>query len=378
MTNIPSALPNNFPEKNIDAKVLSLWQEFNMQFATQASCVNAIFYVASNIGLLSCRYCGSNELQGSYGARVLKCLDCNKHTWFTAGTFFNRIRRPRAWLAAIWFMEHGAAISSSKLSQLVGISQSSALAMLKKLTTVIENHMNDISLAVPSAIFSDVICKRSRQTPAEAHPVAEQEEMERKAESLEHNSMDGRSNCSKDNNIYLEDADCGKDDSKNDCLKKNYSEIERGDRTQEFQGLEQEIYELLSDVPISANQLSIRTGAQISEVAVALVILELRDAITRLPGDQYIRNLPKKNSVYLEDCHIQNIVLATRKFIGEHFHGISRKYLQNYLAFYWCYVDRDRWHCGSLLEACLQFRPVTYIEILNYISPLIVKALPVS
>ena len=101
-----------------------------------------------------------------------------KVKWFTAGTFFDGIRHVRAWLAAIWMKENGASLTSAKLHRLVGIAYSSAWHILKKINTVLQEEMQE-GYDVASTFFSITYCKRSRETPAREHPIAEQEELEK-------------------------------------------------------------------------------------------------------------------------------------------------------------------------------------------------------
>jgi hypothetical protein len=49
--------------------------------------------------------------------------------------------------------------------------------------------------------------------------------------------------------------------------------------------------------------------------------------------------------------------------------GISRKYLQIYLAAIWCHFDRRRWSEEKLLLAVLRAPSISYKDILNYESP---------
>lgn len=356
-----------------EEQILSLWREFSSRFDTHDSCVNAVYEAACALGLVLCRYCGGCELAGNHGTRILRCLNCNRDTWFTAGTFFNRMRRPRAWLAAIWFMEHGIAISSSRLSKLAQISQSSALVILKKLAIVLEDHMDDGCSAVHSSLFADVICRRSRQTPASMHPRAEIDILNSDLDSnIAESSESNFGETNNDGSLY-QSAYSGH-------VSSDYSqEANSSDNAYEgpeVGGLEKELYKLLSDEPISTEQLFNRVGVSISAVLASLVVLELEGFAVRLPGDRYVRSKSKKNcSLPLtnEDSRLRESLSAVSTFIKDNFHGISRKCLQSYLAAYWCYMDKIRWYCGGLLNSCLQFRSVTGTEVLNYVSPAMVK-----
>lgn len=66
-----------------------------------------------------------------------------------------------------------------------------------------------------------------------------------------------------------------------------------------------------------------------------------------------------------------DVKLAISQFVGlisQEFHGISKKCLQLYLASYWCTFDRVRWAPGVLLRACLRHAPISYEQVLNFVS----------
>ena len=67
---------------------------------------------------------------------------------------------------------------------------------------------------------------------------------------------------------------------------------------------------------------------------------------------------------------------ACIKFIRQYFHGSSRKYLQFFLAAYWCKTDREKWPDWSLLKACRNFRAIGEEEIISFISPLLLNLVP--
>ncbi|MFA6209326.1 MAG: hypothetical protein WC714_07885 [Candidatus Obscuribacterales bacterium] len=75
-----------------------------------------------------------------------------------------------------------------------------------------------------------------------------------------------------------------------------------------------------------------------------------------------------------------DVKLAVSQFVGlisHEFHGISRKCLQLYLASYWCIFDRVRWGPGVLLRACLRHTPISYEQVLNFVSaPRVMIMLP--
>ena len=63
------------------------------------------------------------------------------------------------------------------------------------------------------------------------------------------------------------------------------------------------------------------------------------------------------------------------EFIRFFFHGVSRKHLQHYLAAYWCFNDRSRWQSESIIPLCDKHGPVSYNDVLEYVTPVVAKVL---
>lgn len=67
------------------------------------------------------------------------------------------------------------------------------------------------------------------------------------------------------------------------------------------------------------------------------------------------------------------LVGAAIAFFKRHFHGVSRKYLQLYLAgFCFQFESRERLP-DSLLAACLRHRPISYDDLLDFVTSPMVK-----
>ncbi|MBY0357812.1 MAG: hypothetical protein K2W82_07405 [Candidatus Obscuribacterales bacterium] len=282
----------------------------------------------------------------NYGDRTIKCRRCNKQTWLTAGTFFHRIRSARPWLAAIWFMERGVILTSRQLHKLSGIAQSSALHIFQKISRVLQQAMQN-EATLTSSLFSKSFCRRSRITPGGKHPREEEEENELQA----------------NNNI-------------------DNSAIQTINIPQEykFAGAEQEIYAQLSAEPITFDLLSIKTGIKVSALSAALTMLELAGEVTVLSGNRYIRSAAKLKTTKenLQTGHdlsaeIKERVSTVITFIQNTFGGISRKYLQNYLAAFWYQQNNSSKGIRSLLRLCFQFGPLSYKTLLEYVTPALVK-----
>ena len=62
-------------------------------------------------------------------------------------------------------------------------------------------------------------------------------------------------------------------------------------------------------------------------------------------------------------------IASAISFIRKYFHGVSSKYLQLYIAAFWCQADRETWIKGSVLKACLKHRPISYTQLLHYQAP---------
>ncbi len=388
MTSIPSVRENAAGSPATKQAILAFfWTRFNTEFPTEEDCLEELYRRAAQEHLLKCRNCGNADILKNYGERVINCRQCKKETWLTAGTFFNRIKHARPWVAAIWLMEHGISLSSSKFQKLVGIAYSSALNIFKKLTTVIQGQMGEDGLVVPSSLFSILFCKRSRETPARAHPIAE-ERIERK---LLDDGVANKLSASEDlaaasSTLVTSIVKFASDpNSLSKAPEATNSDIEETTHAGGLYGSEKEVYDLLSTQPVQFDIICDRTGMPASKVSSALTMLELAGVVIRVAGDRYVRNVSKpsgqKTAVQSSGCTVSTAettmnVAAVINFVRRNFQGISRKYLQNYLAAYWCTVDKTRWSLGSLLQACLRSDPISYDEILDYVSPPLVKMLP--
>ena len=338
---------NYFPFAD-DEVVRALWAEFEAEFPSEDDCFDALLEMVRSEGRYKCSYCSSFAVEKIEGGRTIKCNDCRKETWLTAGTFFQNIRRPRAWLGAIWFMGHGISISALRFKELVkDIAVSSTLDIFHKLRMVILANMDDQLLQRASAVFRDAIRKRSRLTPARQRPFSEQYELEKEQLAW------APAPTSSQENVELPAADLA--------------------------GLEKQIYELLADGPIHTDELCNRAHATIREISSALVMLESEELVKKIYGNRYVRRKAEESS-HATRLRSMNPLDAADKATGTiigyiliNFHGISRKYLQLYLAEHWCCLDRLRWGFSSLLSACQVSDQITEDDIKKYESPLTVR-----
>ncbi|CAN5526925.1 hypothetical protein BH11CYA1_BH11CYA1_05680 [soil metagenome] len=249
-----------------DTLVDEVWREFQEKVKDDDDAADAIYQSLIESDSSSCG-CPFSHINRDKGARFYSCHTCKKDFWLTSGSVLSGVVRLRAWLAAIFFKDHGVAISAARLSRLVGVASSTALNIHKKIALVVCEQMAEAE-SVSAGWFSRVIFKRSRQTPADCHPRSELDEIQ--------NSL---------------------------C--------------------EPQLHSISSAV---------------EEYAAA-------SAKVKLAVSQFIG------------------------LIGYEFHGISKKCLQLYLASFWCTFDRGYWTPGSLLSSCLRHGPISYEQILNFVTP---------
>ncbi|MBZ0187644.1 MAG: hypothetical protein K8F91_15465, partial [Candidatus Obscuribacterales bacterium] len=233
------------------------------------------------------------------------------------------------------------------LSKLTEIAYATAHEIFKRLTTVIENNRSPDAHCVGSELFVEIFSKRSRETPAREHPRAEQDEMERLV--------------SKTTDARLEEPELSST---------LLGELAIGER---------DLYKILSYTPVSFSDLCDQLGSTVQEMSVRITMLELRGLAVKLAGDRFVRSkfdrallAPERKSSTQAYKNATRIMI----FVRTYSHGISRKYLQNYAAAFWCHVDRSRWNVGSLLDACLDSEPISNSQIRNSVTPLLVKVTP--
>jgi hypothetical protein len=155
-----------------DDLFIEAWSLFRDHITSDADAADAIFQAMLHNNEIDCG-CSLPQILRDQGARSFYCVSCKREIWFTAGSLFAGASRLRAWMAAIWFQEWGVAVSSLRLSRLLDIAQSTALNINKKVAIALVDEMDTEAVTIDPRRFSDVIFKRSRQTPADEHPRAE-------------------------------------------------------------------------------------------------------------------------------------------------------------------------------------------------------------
>lgn len=334
------------------------WMEFQAQYPTRHSCLEELYDRMGLNWTKECPRCHSKQVEHRNDYRSLKCLICHKESWFTAGTFLARIREPRAWLGAIWLIERRVLVNSFTLHKLAGISYSSALLIFKKLMFLIDSQLKDPVQSVPSKQFSSLFLKRSRETPARAHPLAEEDDRNRQLESR-HDASPDHYSCT-NNNSDLESSSVNNESSHvgaSSSLRNNRETL---------------VLKTLSSHPLHIDTLAERTGMPIGELSGILIMLELSGFATRLAGERYTTPPAQMQPAQLNSQTQESIANAIA-YVRSVFKGISRKYLQDYIALYCYYRDFRTCPAGMLLQLCSKRAYIAARDLFSRVCPLNVR-----
>jgi len=372
-----------------EALILHICEELNRKYKTVEDCFEAIYKSLNNGHGPICRHCGCCEFDKKYGDRAGKCKKCRVETHFTANTIYEDCRNPRPYLAVTYLLGKGITFNASQLARATHIATSTASVIYKKIQFVLTALMkDDKSVAeVNSSFFLEVMSKRSRRTPAQQHPAAEQAAFE-------------------------DEVNAAAPQSTAHNLSPLVDEPPR-----ELTEVEQTIWDLLGQDCVPFNTLQSKTNIRLGTLSHLLVIMELDGVITREDGDCYSRvkaqfpphtnpnsaaNANNKaktkhkltasqtaksaqianpspppnatfnfRAAFPTDDVVEEIISSIIR-IKENFHGISRKYLQPYLAMYWCVDNRRRWSFRALLQACGKHGALPAAKIEEYVTPLTV------
>lgn len=357
--------------KNLDpapdealSPVMRAFERFIALYPTEKHCIEEII---QRFGRKTCKNCGVQIQRREFGVRRTKCTNCRQSIWLLAGTFFDRLKRLPLHLACIIFQEDGITANAKELERLFGVAYSTCFEALKKLRIVAGSVIQLEESTVASKLFESVFIRRSKQTPAGEHPSAEQAEIERE------------SNVSKENlvTIQAQEPDLNQFDSY-DQLSSHSSQPEPSanplSKQKYKRDLEKAILSLMQSKPISFEEIASRIGCTVSEIGVSLTLLELSGLVKRLHGDRYVltESPHEKETEKVESSLCREFVSSVKAFLRLYFQGISRRYLQTYIAQYWMHVDRLRWNKGSLFQACISFGKVSKTTIANIGTELMV------
>ncbi len=334
-----------------DKRIAAIWEDVQRLAPTDADALDIFYKTWYEHHLVRCLRCGSGHISRNAGEREGQCNDCGEACWVTSGTILQRASLFQGYLAAAIICEEGLTISAPEFHRLTDIPQTSSYNIFRKLRLAVCNEMPTESQEFSGQLVKLLIAKRTLETPASCHPVAEQDSIEEALFTDAESSVD-----------HAKDMDSIVDQIEN----QNLSEYEK---------VKKVVQGLLSDVGMTADTISVMTGFNIGKVIASLSELELFSEARTEPGGKYFKISTQgrpaaQGSVAKE---IIEAVSAFLKFVDEYFHRVGRKSIQTYLAALWCALDRDRWGRGSVIRLCGAHPPVPYRQIREYVSPPLLK-----
>ncbi|CAN5237594.1 hypothetical protein BH10CYA1_BH10CYA1_08650 [soil metagenome] len=306
------------------------------RFPTDQDCLNELMKYIE----VKCNHCQSKRLETKVGRRDATCLQCHRKTWLTAKTFFGSIKKPRLYLMAITLMGHGFILSGAAFARLLNIATSSAQHIVKKVSSVLVQLMDQACVGATSSEFSLCVMRRSTESPARNHPHAEFDEIEKQLSTHQSNEQAVLDTLSED---------------------------------------EKMVYALFCDQPISLSDLEHRSGLKTGQLMAALSMLEIELLIQKIGGTSYVRQKKvTKPVVNITSKKLNRFIKKSIKLIRACFQGVSRKYLQIYLATCWCSLDRSTWTVTKLFKACATSGKISSQNLIDYVSPPVVLVCPIA
>lgn len=368
MTETPK---NKEPRNQKTEEIDKHWQSFLTLYPDNESCWKDLHNMQLGAGTLSCINCFAKDSVRKDGERTAKCSGCGKTIWITAGTFFHRVRNLHAVFGAIWLIQNGQVVSSLYLSKLAGTAQSTALNTLKSIYFVIDQSLTGTFEDIGSLHFMGMFFKRSKQTPKKEHPLNEE------------SSYDEKSDPDFAGPIIDFDND-------SQTVMPSMSEQE------------EKIHSVLLFGPNSVDVIQNLTKISMSELLICLSMLEMRGIIKTAAGGKFAvannnaytksaKNNTGKSRRSASSCHLASCCGATAKSAGinllrvertvgkvfahvcQMIHGLSRKYLQLYLALFSFTYNLKGEARPSLFAICLGADYVTKETLDEYVTPLNVR-----
>lgn len=334
----------NTYQLNLSDEIVMIYiDRFNQRYPDDASLMKLVCGLYEGIEI--CRHCESVDLLDTDNVRKKKCAHCSKYTHLTAGTFFHCQKNLRGITLVIELLSHGIVLSSSRFHRLVGVAQSTALQMIKKVMTVIGSTFEDADTAISTSVFSKIFSRRSDETPAQKHPISEQE---------------------------MATAELQKIQESNEAI------IEQARSQKEVMGqldsFQKKLYSHITKKPISFDHLERKMPkTNVSKILSGITYLEMYGLIEALPGNCFARfdreSQRNQNNLKQQNSANQKSFETIMKFIKIVSHGVSRKHLQRYISLFWCFYERDKWTNDALLQACARFKHVRDAEITQYVTP---------
>ena len=360
-------------EANQDA-VAELWPKFESLIPDNITALEYVLQELFEHGMIRC-HCGNNSPQNfaRIDLRILGCLHCSRKIRFMANTCFRYVKQLKAWLGAIYLKERRVLVTSYRLARLCNIASATAHNIVTTLGCHIHKELElrhcDAVHTAPLALFIKVLFKRSLISRSYKHPSEPPDEKNREA------PCDSKTAQPKKNRKIKTFTNLSSDfnDRPEKFTDKEFTDTDLSDT-------DKQVFDSIRQTPTSQDSLCATTGMTAAQVSSSLVMLEISGLIQMLPGNLFARCKRPPAPNFASEVKESAAAIAWRAFktIGEIYGGVSRKYLQLYLAAFWCHQDGTRWPEGSLLKILLRGEPIQFQEILSYVSPLTVSLTPIE
>jgi transposase-like protein len=117
----------------MQTEVTSFW-EWQQRYSDEKSCIEALIELRWGKGF-SCERCSHQKGWLIHNRAVYECASCHHHTSVTAGTLFHNTKLPLVkWFWCIyWLSSDKGSVSALRLTKLIGVSWLTAQRMLRKL-----------------------------------------------------------------------------------------------------------------------------------------------------------------------------------------------------------------------------------------------------
>lgn len=122
--------------------------EFQQRFATEESCLQAVFEARWPRGFL-CPHCGHNDGNRIPTRRTIQCCLCRRQTSITSNTLFHKSRTPLLlWFLIIYFVAHDkGGVSASRLSKQLGMHYTTVWFIVQKIRFAMAYREENLKLA---------------------------------------------------------------------------------------------------------------------------------------------------------------------------------------------------------------------------------------
>ncbi|CAN5549068.1 hypothetical protein BH11CYA1_BH11CYA1_41950 [soil metagenome] len=351
-----------------------LWPLFEAEIPDNETALNFVLRKLFELNLINC-HCGNNspEQFKRLDERRLECFGCARKIRFMAATRFRYVKHLKAWLGAIYLKERRVLITSYRLTRLCNIAAATAHNIVTTLSYHLHQEMefthgDNVHTASLNA-FLEVLFRRSLISASYIHPSKPPEKENSDDSPVTEKSERAKNRRQKKKKKAEEQSDSGTDESTNTAADSSCDELNEDEKL---------VFEIIKQIPISQDSICKLTHLSAAQVSSALVMLELMGLINPQPGNLFTRRKKTRNHTYTNQLEESMRLLLKRAFqtIEAIYGGVSRKYLQLYLAAFWCHQDGARWKRDSLLKILLRGEPVQIQEILGYVSPLVVALTP--